>query len=396
MKTQVFRHVSPVVWQCALLISALGGVGCGEATDLAPSSAAARVTTALSPTAVDWTVKVTTQTARLEPDDTGCLKATATVFSAGQTLEVLASDGIFYLLDEDGGIVRASDVTEQTRPDPLRTAGRIGEVAITTTRSHYDAAGCPQAGDELLEHTPIEALARSYDSSYRGYVVISTDLSLAPVRHINAEGWVYPWHSSFQLIKPVEGGFVIGGAVLISPDTLLTARHMRVDETWCYSTKPNTGESWYGGQAVCGNIVGPAEEHPDDVDAALVTLRVPEVGPVAKIRERKLAAGENFYTSKWSWLHQNAMADSTVKEVDNDNAFCLRWPASSSYISTDYILGGGDSGGPAWVGDELIGLVHGEKCYMGREKIIWMRSGEPPAHVLVNVLGIYDFVELGL
>lgn len=113
--------------------------------------------------------------------------------------------------------------------------------------------------------------------------------------------------------------------------------------------------------AVRNSIAGPAQEDPDGVDAALVTLIQLEEAPYAQLRTTALSPGEAFYAAKWSYLHQNALADSSVLEVDNDNAFCQRWPKASSFISKDPILQGGGSGRPSWVGDTLVGLVHGEK-----------------------------------
>ena len=357
----------------------------------APDPASSSATTADT----GWILQLKTNTAVLRPNAAGCLVATSTTLTTGKQVTALAGDGRYYVIDESGGCLPAASVTVLSKPATL-PAGRPAEIAYNTYRYTYGADGCPVQGAALGEQTTVEGIARSYDLNYHGYVVIDRALSLAPVRHVNADGWVYPWHSSVQLLKQVSGGYVIGGAVLIGPNTLLTARHMKVDASWCYSREPNTGTAWYGGQAVCNNIVGPAEESPDGVDAALVTLIRPEVEPFAVLRATSLAPGEAFFSSKWSNLHQNAMADSAVEEVDNDNAFCQRWPASTSYLSEDPILQGGDSGGPAWVGNALVGLVHGEKCYKGIEKIVWQQSGEPAAHVLVHVPGIMGFVTSGL
>lgn len=330
-----------------------------------------------------WQVQVAEATPVLAPGPDGCLAASPDTLEAGTNLEVLASDGRFTLIDGTGRCVAAADLQTLHRPAQLST-GRTGIIQNGTSRYTYDETGCPAPAEALEEGTEVLALARSHDESYRGFVVVDRDLGLAPVRMVDAEGWTYPWHASVQLVKEVEAGFVIGGGVVVGPNAILTAAHLGVDETWCYSREANSGVAWEDGLFECANIAGPAETHPDGVDVAIVHLLFAEPPPHATVRMPPLSTGDTFYSTRWSTLHRNAFADSTVAEVGNDNAACDPWPADSSFLSSDLIVGGGDSGGPAFVGDELVGLVHGEVC-----RYPW----EPEAHVFVHLPGVRAFLE---
>jgi hypothetical protein len=266
-------------------------------------------------------------------------------------------------------------------------------VAFSTTQLVFSAEGCPVEQEVLAEHTPIQGVARYYDSAYHGWTVIDSHLSFADVRHINASDWVYPWHSSVQLVKPLDDGyFVIGGGVLIGPNAILTAAHLGVDETWCYSLEPSSGEAWAAGEFSCHNIAGAAEIHPDGVDAAIVQLISPEDGPFAQVMDSPVASSEAVLSSSWSQLHQNALNDSSVDRLGNENAFCRRWPRGSSFLLETPIFQGGDSGGPLWEGDRLVGLVHGEMCHMGLEKLRWWMEGQPAVHVAVHVPALMPFI----
>ena len=168
------------------------------------------------------------------------------------------------------------------------------------------------------------------------------------------------------------------------PYTLLTAKHMGVDEKTCYGRELVTGPAWYGGRFVCDNIAGPEIPAPLGVDAAIVQLVRPEGGPYARLRGLPVQPGEAFFTSRWSRLSRNVFADGKVISVGNMNALCEDWPANTAFNS-EPIVSGGDSGGPAWVGDELVGLAHGGQC----------RGGfDPPdeRHVFVHVPGILSFL----
>jgi hypothetical protein len=49
------------------------------------------------------------------------------------------------------------------------------------------------------------------------------------------------------------------------------------------------------------------------------------------------------------------------------------------------ILAGGDSGGPAWIGDDLVGIAHGGECYGGLQ-------ADPHHHIFVHVPAILSFL----
>jgi hypothetical protein len=338
---------------------------------------------------VPWLVRVKIPTAVRAPDPlTGCLTEGATRFEAGTELEVLARSADFILINDAGGIVPAADVEEVSKPETFPRAERLGVIATvgnTTPSATYGSDGCVVEGEPLKDGTSIEALARSFDSNFRGWVVIDRALTLAPVRQVEVPGWVYPWHSGVQLITPLEkGGFVIGAAVLIGPHAMLTARHMGADEKTCYGRVMASGPSWYGGEFTCGNVAGPATPAPLGVDAAIIPLLRREPGPYAKLRGTPVTLGEEFFSSRWGKLSRNIFSDGKVLALGNANALCEDWPMNTSFGGPEF-LQGGDSGGPAWIGDELVGIAHGGECYGGFDP-------NPHRHVFVHVPGILGFL----
>ena len=81
-----------------------------------------------------------------------------------------------------------------------------------------------------------------------------------------------------------------------------------------------------------------------------------------------------MWTSKWGGFLRHAFADALVDAVDRSNAWCDEWPRDASFGSHDLVLACGDSGGPAWRGDEVVGVVHGEKCVFAfqRKTHLWV------------------------
>jgi hypothetical protein len=231
--------------------------------------------------------------------------------------------------------------------------------------------------------TEVSVLARVHDESYHGFVVTDRGLGLAPVRAVDSEGWDYPWHATVQLIKAVPEGFVIGGGVLIGPRAILTARHMGIDETWCYSRHPDSGAAWYAGEFTCGNFAGPAAVHPEEVDIAVAELVRPEPAPYATLRRTPAEVDELIYSARTSQLRTHALIDTTVIRVGSSNATCTSWPDGSTFI-TPPVVGPGDSGGPAFAGDDLIGIVHGGLCGT---------PGTPDRHVFIHVPGVVDWID---
>jgi hypothetical protein len=115
-----------------------------------------------------------------------------------------------------------------------------------------------------------------------------------------------------------------------------------------------------------------------------VSLLRDEPPPYARLRVTPLEVGDAIYTSRWSELHRHAFADATVSELGAQNASCAAWPDGSSFATAELVIGGGDSGGPAWIGDELVGTVHGEAC---RGSVL-----EPTRHLWIHLPGVRGFV----
>ena len=360
-----------VVW----LLGCDGGAGVLDGGGDAGSDAGTAADAALPA----WSARVVRDEAILAPSpEDACLRATSDVAGIDSVHAVLAADDRFVVIDERGRALPAAAVELSGAPDP--SAGRAGTVQIDTRLSRYDAGGCPVEESDLVFGTIVTALARSHDANYRGHVVIGADLALAPVRHVGAAGWTYPWHAAVQLVKQVPEGFVIGGGVLLDERTLLTAAHLGLDSTWCYSREPRAGDAWAAGRFVCDNIAV-VRTHPS-VDAAVATLTRPEAAPFARVRAGPVLPSEEVYANRFGLLLSHAFADARVENVGSVNAYCDSWPDGTSFFTRDLVVGPGDSGGPAWIGDELVGLVHGEAC---RATVL-----DPMRHVFVHVPAITD------
>jgi hypothetical protein len=329
-----------------------------------------------------WRVRATSAAEILAPrPEDGCLAPTGEALAAGEERRALSADDRFVLVGIDGACVRTADVEQIDRPARIDPAWR-GVARLDVERSEYDASGCPASTGEALPFgTVVEALARSHDASYRGYVVVDRSLGLAPVRAIDVAGWIYPWHSSVQMLRPIPtGGFVIGGGVLIGPQVILTVRHLGVDGEWCYGREPASGTAWSQMEFVCGNVDRVVAA---SVDLAVVHLLRPEPPPWGRLRELPLQPEDAFYTANWSSFRRHAMRDATVEWVGSRNALCETWPDLSTFASYELVVGPGDSGGPAWAGDEIAGIVHGDRC---------RTALEPSQHVWIHVPGMLEFI----
>ena len=336
-----------------------------------------------------WRWRATRNTQLHVPGPDSCLRTTPTIYSPGQALEVLSANTHWALVRDptrEAGLIRLGDFEELSRPADPSTLPEApaGRMAAKATRHTWGADGCPAPIEEdaLEALSPILGLAKFHDPQYRGWAVIDRQLGLAPTRRVEVPGWHFPWEAAVQIIKPLEGGFVTGGGVLIDPHHLLTVAHLGVDETYCYLREPLTGVAWDQDLAVCGNVAS-VTPHPRGVDVAIVELTEPEPAPFATLPAASPVTGQAFYTTDYSSLMRNSFHDGTVRAVGNDNAYCQDWPASTTFWAEELLISAGDSGGPTFSGDELIGLVHGERC---------RRPIEPQRHVFINVAGLLDWI----
>ncbi len=316
-----------------------------------------------------------------QPDpETGCLAATDERLAAATTVDVLGRDGTWYLLDDGFRLIRvANTLSEQVPEDPRPRLEAV--IQRAGPRFVFGPEGCPTEGDDTWQEGHVGLrLARSHDAQFRGFALVDSSLAMAPVRHV--DGWDSPWEAGVQLIKEVEDGFLIGGGVLIDEHTLLTAAHLAVDEDFCFSRGPDAGAAWDAGDFVC--TVESVVDH-DRVDSSVVRLFEPVDGPFATIRPTFLEVEEPYYVQRFGAQHARDFADSTVHSVGLNNAWCEAWPFPSTFLSTEPVVGPGDSGGPAWQGDQLVGLVHGEACFP-----VGDQQGR---HTFVHLPALIDFVD---
>ncbi len=333
----------------------------------------------------DWYVRAIRDTVLRAPDADGCLAPTDHIVQEGTELDVFATDGSWFLVDEDLRALVADDVEVVSEPEEPPHVERQGVVRVDTHRHTWGADGCPEPGEALALHDEVGAIGRAFNSNYNGWVAIDRSFGLAPLRVIDVPGWVYPWHTSVQFVKEIpDQGFVVSAGVLIDPSTILAAAHTGVDETWCFSMEPLAGPAWEEGLFDCASIAGPAEDHPDGVDIAKVSLTIELPGPFADLRTDPLLPGDYIYVSDMSSLNTHQLWDTNVDRITSDNAWCEEWPEDSTFIPIDTLADGGDSGGGVWRGDQLVGIVHGERCAH-----LW----EPLEHVFIHVPVLLDWIE---
>lgn len=333
-----------------------------------------------------WMATARLETEILAPDTDGCLMGTGDVLARGETIDVLAADENFLLLDARGRCLPRMDMEVLSEPHGMADATRSGIVHLATHRYKYGPDGCPSPVGPMPLFARVEPLARSHDANYRGFVVIDRDLGLAPVRTVDAEGWLYPWHAAVYLVRPVEDGYEFGGGVLLGPHHLLTAAHLAVDETFCYARGASAAMAFVQGEFRCQNIEASAVDHPDGIDLAVVTLHDAESPPYARVRQTHVEMEEAFYTARLGSLSAHRITDAAVASVSHENAWCQPWPDNATFIASEPVVEDGDSGSPAWIGDELVGVVHGERC---RPAYL---ADEPPEHVFVHLPAVLDFL----
>lgn len=328
-----------------------------------------------------WQFRVTRATPLMayEPDS-GCLRATSQTLAADTFLATQAASAHWVMVSDGLACVARAD-TEETHPALPPAPGAT--VVLDTERWTFGADGCRTAEGPLTAGTRVEARGQWRDAQYRGVLVVDAELNVAPLRHVDVDDRPWPWHSGVQLIRPVTGGFVVGGGVVIGPRAILTAGHLGVDGTTCFSREARTPEAWDGNRFDC-EAVERVVPFPGLTDAAVVVLEHDTPPPYAKLRRTRLVAGEDFYTSRWHTLLRAPLGDTTVESVGNENFGCQPWPTESTFLGADSILAGGDSGGPAYAGDELVGITHGMRCRHG--------LSEPMKDVYVHVPAMLDFL----
>jgi hypothetical protein len=311
-----------------------------------------------------WRVR-TTADATLYQLESECLEAVGTV-PAGTELDAWGMNEFWVRTTWTGRHVALSDVEIVLEPPagedpPASWEGTVGleEVGVYT----LDGTGCAVQTGLAYEREAYPAYGLSHDFNYHGYWQVSPELDMIAVRVLNVPEWIFPWHRTVLLVKEIpEVGFLIGGGVLIAPNAILTAAHMAVDAEFCYVLAPNAAEAYYAGEGVCGAL-DEFVTNPD-IDLGIMLLSTPETRvPPVRILERYAAAGDEFYAVLMSSMHYNTMSDSTIEEVDGRYNQCLgRWPDGASFTTLDTLVGGGDSGGPSFIGSGLAGIVHGEAC----------------------------------
>jgi hypothetical protein len=290
------------------------------------------------------------------PDETGCLAPTSERLARATTVEVLASDGTWYLLAEGFRLIRAANTLSEHRPDTLRP--RLEAVVQKAgPRYVFGTDGCPVPSDTEWEAGQVVTrFAKAHDADFHGFALVNESLEMAPMRH--TDGWDAPWQAGVQLYDGASDGALAGGGVLIDADTLLTTASTGVSDAFCFSRGPSS--VWGDDDVHC--TVADVVEH-DAVDLAVVRLSEPLDGPFAPLRATALSAESPFYVQRFGGGNAREFGDSIVHSVGLNNADCDAWPYPSSFLSESPVTGPGDTGSPAYAGAELVGLMHGDACF---------------------------------
>jgi len=321
----------------------------------------------------------------------GCLTLESTI-PAGTEIDAWGMNDDWVRVTWTGDHVARADIEIVSGPAPgdIPAASWAGTVGLEETGIFtLDPSGCPIQIGTALEGEEYPAYGLSHDANFHGFWQVSADLAMIAVRVLNVPEWIFPWHRAVLLIKEIpDVGFLVGGGVVVGPNAILTAAHMAVDPDFCYVLAANAAQAWYAGEGVCGTISG-FVIHPE-VDIGVVLLSADETRvPAVAVLDRWAAAADEFYAVNMSTMHPNHMSDAVIDEVDGRNngtgdPLCTgSWPHGSSFTTQSSIVGGGDSGGPAFIGDGLAGIVHGESC-----RWPW----EPYRQVFVHVPYFEDWI----
>jgi hypothetical protein len=227
--------------------------------------------------------------------------------------------------------------------------------------------------------------------SWFGMASIAAQMRWVDVRYLDVPAWSPPFDARDDIMMQAvflgaptgawtpggcgaTAGFTGGAGVKLNAYTIMTAKHLSLAKMGtpgaadsCVMLEPSIRASCLLQAQRCNDIVD-IIPHPD-VDLALVKVSTPLPGPYATLRAAYAAAGEGLWFGRYTGLNRFDFSDSgTVLTLSGEhNTSCLLagnhpWPASTSIEAQPGISASGDSGGPVFIGDEVVGVVHGEKC----------------------------------
>jgi hypothetical protein len=159
------------------------------------------------------------------------------------------------------------------------------------------------------------------------------------------------------LAKPIDKGWVMGGGIFIAPHTLLTAKHLAVDPDFIYAAGPEYGNSFSRHQYQ--HDISRVYPHPE-VDLALIQVNSdhPFLEPASLNDQLPVTISQ---VSSLSY-HQSL---EKVTRVGSWNQSGKAWPAGSSFACRIGTIGPGDSGGPVFQKDKVVGISHGDRPLLG-------------------------------
>jgi hypothetical protein len=182
---------------------------------------------------------------------------------------------------------------------------------------------------------------------------------------VEKEGQTFkPRPSTVLLAKSINSArdeWQIGGAVLIAPRVLLTAKHNGVDGGFSYAFGPSFTEKYKAKAQTEGNI-GKVIDHPD-LDLSIIHLSHDAEGEPAQILTRPVGQSEGpLALAAVHSLQRKEVYAGVVDSLQEYDQYRNRHGAGTMLVANNPASAPGDSGGPLFLEDQdgLVGICSGQ------------------------------------
>lgn len=142
------------------------------------------------------------------------------------------------------------------------------------------------------------------------------------------------------LTRHVSEGWIIGGGVFIKPNVILSAKHLDIGNTWCYTTSAFVEQ-----RLQCGKIIRVVAD--SNSDLALVQVAANQ--------------SEDYYAPLGVLNPFKSVIVSSV--IDFKLEFREIWVKTAGpkiFIGPTGVSRAGDSGSPVFQDEKVVGIVHGD------------------------------------